>query len=174
MSDDLIHSSNRPLSSFSLLDLFRVEAEQQSTILIDGLLALDRDADDLKTIDPLMRAAHSIKGAASIVNLRPIVHLAHAMEECLVAAQGGTLKLSRNRVDALLLGVDIITRVSRLTDEFADAWFAENDAEISRIVDRISGPEIDQPLAATRSISVTGLLVLRALSLRSVLPSMRP
>ena len=36
-----------------------------------------------------MRAAHSLKGAARIVGLTVGVRVAHAMEDCFVAAQQG-------------------------------------------------------------------------------------
>ena len=74
------------LSAFSLLDLFRSEATTQTQVLADGLLALERDTGDLERIDGLMRAAHSIKGAAAIVDLPQVVTLSHQMEEAFVAA----------------------------------------------------------------------------------------
>ena len=42
-----------------------------------------------------MRAAHSLKGAARIVGLDAAVRVAHAMEDCLVAAQKGRSSSSR-------------------------------------------------------------------------------
>ena len=39
----------------------------------------------------LMRAAHSFKGAARIVNLQSAVRVAHAMEDCFALAQQGKL-----------------------------------------------------------------------------------
>ena len=55
------------LSKFSLWDLYRGEVEAHSTTLNDGLLALEEHPEDLDRIKALMRAAHSIKGAARVV-----------------------------------------------------------------------------------------------------------
>ena len=86
MSDDL--------SGFSMMDLFRMEAEERLTVLSQGLVALEGPGRRPQVIEPLMRAAHSLKGAARIVGLDAAVRVAHAMEDCLVAAQKGELSAS--------------------------------------------------------------------------------
>jgi two-component system sensor histidine kinase and response regulator WspE len=99
-------------SNMSMLELFRLEAQDQARVLTDGLLALERGAVDAATLENLMRAAHSIKGAAAIVGLEPAVALAHAMEDLFVAAQHGKLALGANDVDALLGAVDLMLRLA--------------------------------------------------------------
>ena len=80
-----------------MLDLFRMEAESQTQVLTAGLLALERDPAAADQLEACMRAAHSLKGAARIVGLEAGVSVAHAMEDCFVAAQEG-------RVDAAASG----------------------------------------------------------------------
>jgi two-component system sensor histidine kinase and response regulator WspE len=58
-----------------------------------------------------MRAAHSLKGAARIVGVEAGVRVAHVMEDCLVAAQGGELRLNAEHIDALLSGTDLLLRI---------------------------------------------------------------
>ncbi|GAB4071537.1 hybrid sensor histidine kinase/response regulator [Ancylobacter sonchi] len=94
--------------SFSMLDLFRAELDMQSQALTASLLALERDPVASAELEAAMRAAHSLKGAARIVELMPAVRVANAMEECLVAAQHGQLRLSQEHIDALLKGVDLL------------------------------------------------------------------
>ena len=77
------------LSAFSMWDLFRGEVESQMRVLTEGLLALESGGSAKEHLAATMRAAHSIKGAARIVRLDVAVTLAHAMEDCLVAAQEG-------------------------------------------------------------------------------------
>ena len=106
MSDDL--------SGFSLMELFRSEAEGQTAALSTGLLALEQGTPSAAaTIEPMMRAAHSIKGAARIVGLEPAVKVAHALEETFVAVQNGRCGLQPPaRVDVLLRGVDMLSRIA--------------------------------------------------------------
>ncbi|MGO4382364.1 hybrid sensor histidine kinase/response regulator [Pseudoduganella sp. RAF53_2] len=131
-------SDSRDLSQFSMLDLFRMEADSQCQILTDGLLAFERHSDPT-SVEPMMRAAHSIKGAASIVGLDMVVQLAHGMEDAFIAAQAGKLKLTPNRVDALLAGVDLIIQCSRLTDAGVQPWMGANAALIKKTMDAVLG-----------------------------------
>ena len=145
------------LSAFSMLDLFRMEADSQTQILTDGLLTMERHAGDAAAVESMMRAAHSIKGAAAIVGLQVVVQLAHGMEDSFVAAQHGRLKLTPERVDVLLSGVDLIVQLSRLDDAGAEAWLAANAAQIDRTLKAIAGiaelPELPAlpPLPSTPS-----------------------
>jgi two-component system sensor histidine kinase and response regulator WspE len=132
------HDNNGDLSQFSMLDLFRMEADSQTQILTDGLLAMERLKDDASAVESMMRAAHSIKGAASIVGLEVVVQLAHGMEDAFIAAQHGKLALTPNRVDVLLAGVDLILQLSRLQDTGVDAWLAANSTQIKTTLDSIA------------------------------------
>ena len=97
----------------SLLDLFRLEAEAQKQVLDTGLLILERDPTNASQLEACMRAAHSLKGAARIVGLDNGVQVAHAMEDLLVAAQEGLLRLLPDHIDALLQGSDLLLRIGQ-------------------------------------------------------------
>ncbi|AXL52393.1 chemotaxis protein CheA [Paraburkholderia caffeinilytica] len=103
----------------SLIDLFREEARTQARVLNDGLLTLDRTPRDAAALEACMRAAHSLKGAARIVGVQVGVELAHAMEDCFVAAQEGRASLDGAWIDELLRGVDIVARIGNDEDESA-------------------------------------------------------
>ncbi|HZV64621.1 MAG TPA: chemotaxis protein CheA, partial [Telluria sp.] len=127
------------LSQFSMLDLFRMEADGQAQTLTDGLLAMERGAGDAGIIESMMRAAHSIKGAASIVNLDVVVQLAHGMEDAFIAAQHGQLQLTPARIDVLLSGVDLILQFSPLAEDGIAGWLEQNAARIGAVLDAIRG-----------------------------------
>ena len=164
------------LSGFSMLELFRMEADSQTHILTDGLLALERRAGDAGAIESMMRAAHSIKGAAAIVGLQVVVQLAHGMEDAFVAAQHGRLKLTPERVDVLLSGVDLIVQVSRLDDASAEGWLAANGGQIKQTLSAIEGiaelPELPAlpPLPSSPATAAPGPAAAPASGTGSSLP----
>ena len=129
MSDD-----QRDLSQFSMMDLFRMEAHGQTQLLTDGLLAMERGASDPATVESMMRAAHSIKGAAAIVELHVVVQLAHAMEDAFIAAQHKLLALTPERIDVLLAGVDLIVQVARQGEADVAAWLGGQAESISALM----------------------------------------
>jgi two-component system, chemotaxis family, sensor histidine kinase and response regulator WspE len=94
-----------------MLELFRLEVESQGHVLTAGLLALERTPTAADKLEECMRAAHSLKGAARIVGEQAGVRLAHAMEDCFVAAQQGHIVLRHHQIDRLLRGVDLLGRV---------------------------------------------------------------
>ncbi len=135
------------LSNFSMMELFRVEVETQAVTLTEGLLALERNPGAVEHIEPLMRAAHSIKGAARIMNLTTAVQVAHAMEDCLVAAQCGSLTLEHTHIDLLLQGVDFLTRISQRAESELETWEKEHAAAIEAFIQKLSAPSSNTELA---------------------------
>src|SRR5882724_213791 len=118
------------LSQLSMHDLFRLETENQTQALTSGLLALERDPTAADHLESAMRAAHSLKGAARIVGLDAGVNVAHAMEDCFVAAQSGRLALHQGRIDLLLRGVDLLARIAHTPEADAGQWAAEKKTEV--------------------------------------------
>ena len=132
------------LGDFSMLELFRMEAEMQLEQLEKGLLQSERGA-SAATLESMMRAAHSLKGAARIVGVRSAERVAHHLEDCLVAAQEGRIALDSARVDQILPSLDYIARSSRLGDDELAAWEAESEPELEALLARLAllvpGPE---------------------------------
>src|SRR5262245_47904653 len=129
----------------SLLHLFSLEAETQTALLNDGLLTLERDPQHAESLEALMRAAHSLKGAARIVQLGAAERVAHVMEDCFVAAQEGRIVFTSEHIEVLLQGVDVLTRLAQVatTDAAAEALAAYQ-------------PEVDAQVAALRAIVTPG------------------
>ena len=104
------------LSGFSMLELFRLEADTQTAVLSSGILAIERLDQSPQTIEAMMRAAHSLKGAARIVGVEPAVEVAHALEDCFVAAGRGEIQVRPEHADVLLACVDFLASIGRADD----------------------------------------------------------
>src|SRR4051812_40520716 len=117
-----------------MIELFRSEVEGQAAILSAGLLALETSDVDPATLEAMMRAAHSIKGAARIVGLDAAVRIAHALEDCFVSAQRGLIRIVPGHVDVLLRGLDMLSRVSLAPESESDAWQAEHGPVIDAVI----------------------------------------
>src|SRR5262245_25117748 len=122
----------------SLLHLFSLESETQTALLNDGLLTLERDPQHAESLEALMRAAHSLKGAARIVQLGAAERVAHVMEDCFVAAQEGRVVFTSEHIEVLLQGVDALTRLAQvaMTEAAAEAlatYQSEVDARVAAL-----------------------------------------
>jgi two-component system sensor histidine kinase and response regulator WspE len=121
------------MNDFSLLDLFREEVRVHAAALNAGLLALENEPGNAAHVEPLMRAAHSIKGAARIVNLDLAVRLAHVMEDAFVAAQDRRLHIGPPEIDLLLRGADILGELSTISDAAGADWNARHTGAIDEL-----------------------------------------
>lgn len=122
------------LSQFSMRELFRIEAEGQTQALTVALLQLEKDFGRPDLLESCMRAAHSLKGAARIVEIQAAVTIAHAMEDLFVHAQQGAVPLDQPRIDLLLHGVDLITGFAKSPDLETGTKDAQWQAEADRFV----------------------------------------
>ncbi|WP_319763476.1 response regulator [Maridesulfovibrio sp.] len=129
-----------PLADLSMLDLFRMEAESHSQSLNAGLLELEKDQSPDK-VEPLMRAAHSLKGAARIVGLNDAVALAHAMEDLLVDCQNGRTVLDSGQIDLLLAATDIYRDLSRLDTDAIQGALSERKPFMDQMEKALRGDE---------------------------------
>lgn len=104
------------LSQFSMLELFRLEADTQTASLSAAVLAIEEVSHSSSAIESMMRAAHSLKGAARIIGLEPAVRVAHAMEEVFVMAGKGLFTVGPEHADVLLEGIDFLSSIARADD----------------------------------------------------------
>ena len=137
------------LGSLSMLELFQAETENQAAILTSGLLALERQPGAPQPWDMLMRAAHSLKGAARIVNIQGVVQMAHAIEDCFAAAQEGRLQLGLNETDLLLRSVDLLLQWAKPAQGTVADWEAAHSEEIQRMLNSLRNLLLTTELPST-------------------------
>ncbi len=133
------------LNDASLLDIFRMEVEGQIATLTRSLLALEKEPDPARSLADLMRAAHSLKGGARIVGRKSAVRVAHAMEDCFVAAQKQKRIVTGDTVDILLGGVDLLGRVAQVPEDELSSWETSHEHEIESFLSSLSGSAVSAP-----------------------------
>ena len=129
--------SDIDFGNMSMYELFRVEAESQLNVLQQGLLDSESREKNGEILETMMRAAHSLKGAARMVGVEPVVQISHVMEDCLVTVQKGELQLTESLVDALLFAVDMIGSIAKLEEADISAWQASNAELVTNTVNSI-------------------------------------
>ena len=122
----------------SMMDLFRSDVESHSATITDGLLALEANPGALDRVEPMMRAAHSICGAAQIVDLAAAVKLARTVEDCLAAAHKGDMFLGEKQIDILLKSVDMLNRMAEAGCKGESEWIPDHQEEIDRLIEEIA------------------------------------
>jgi chemotaxis protein histidine kinase CheA len=141
----------------AMLELFQAEMDTHIPVLNEGLLALEKGEAGGREIEGMMRAAHSIKGAARIVGIEQAVRVAHAMEDCFTAAKENRTALTSDAVDVLLVGVDALLRIcSPSTGEpVAEAVLDDLLAGLAHLKVGSVPPRKSQPPQAARALATT-------------------
>jgi two-component system sensor histidine kinase and response regulator WspE len=134
-----------------MLELFKIELENHARVLESGLLELESTMDMQKT-EVLMRAAHSIKGAARIVGVDNAVKLAHSMEDLLEKARKGTHVLTSGEIETLLKCNDIyIELLNYEPEEMPNVLLTKLDL-IEKLINELYNPVVLQPKAQPKPI----------------------
>jgi two-component system, chemotaxis family, sensor histidine kinase and response regulator WspE len=141
------------LSEFSMIELFRLEVENQSVVFTENLLGLEQNPTDAARLGALMRAAHSLKGAARMVDRDAAVSVAHELEDVFVAAQEGSLALLPEHVDLLLRGVDLLHRIAQAPEDEIATEKSDRAEEVQQLLSELAKLRVDDPSNVVKGIS---------------------
>ena len=122
-----------------LLALFATEVEEKCAVMDRMLLQLEQQPERLELIAPLMRAAHSIKGAARAVRNEAAVSLAHALEDRMSGAQRSPPPIDDALVDLALRTVDQLRALGH--DRSASSLAAADELK-SRLRSVVAEPKV--------------------------------
>jgi two-component system chemotaxis sensor kinase CheA len=100
-----------------LQQAFVQESGEQLEYLEDTLLLLEKNPDDAEAINTLFRSAHTIKGAAGVVECDYIVAFTHVMENVLDELRAGNIIVGADLIALLLRCKD---HINALLQRFAD------------------------------------------------------
>jgi len=100
-----------------LLQSFRIETEECLAQMEQSLLALETQPDDRALIDSLFRAAHTIKGNASLLEFNALAKFLHNVEDLLDLGRRNIAVLSQEVINILLLAVDALRQMAKRAAE---------------------------------------------------------
>ncbi|HEY9051983.1 MAG TPA: hybrid sensor histidine kinase/response regulator, partial [Gammaproteobacteria bacterium] len=120
-----------------MFDLLKAEMENNINILSQGILVLEENPDDIRQLEKLMRSSHSIKGAARMVNIDTVVKLAHAMEDCFVAAQSLKIRIDEKCTDIIFQSIDLLKQISSLAANEIAPWTSRNSQLVASAIHRL-------------------------------------
>jgi two-component system chemotaxis sensor kinase CheA len=87
---------------------FLQEAHEHLEGIETRLVFLEQHPEDLEAINAIFRPFHTIKGVAGFLNLTQIQELGHGLETVLDQVRSGHLGVSRDLVNLILAGVDLL------------------------------------------------------------------
>jgi two-component system chemotaxis sensor kinase CheA len=134
-----------------LREAFAIEAKEHLQAMTSGLLELEKspDAARRKTlIESIYREAHSLKGAAGVVNRSDVQSVCQAMEDVFSDWKRKPVRIPVESFDTLSDTTDLIGRLLRMPDVAALATDREQVSEVVRRLSRLPHAVAPQPLSA--------------------------
>ena len=81
------------------LDVFIDETKEHLQNLSDCIMTLEREPENMDTINEIFRAAHSLKGMAGTMGFKRMQHLTHDMENVFQEVRSGNKNVTSGLVD---------------------------------------------------------------------------
>ncbi|MBN1241595.1 MAG: chemotaxis protein CheA [Spirochaetales bacterium] len=130
-----------------LLKDFFSEAQGQVDLLEQNILVLENDPGNRDAVDEIFRAAHTLKGGSSTVEMTELAEFTHLIEDLLDDIRADKVRVDGGLVDALLAAIDIVKEM--LDKRMAGSRYAGDTAGVKVALSayRASGPA-KQPAAA--------------------------
>lgn len=137
-----------------LFGTFKVEADEHMRAISSGLVELEnvQEVERQKAIiERVFREAHSLKGAARVVNLTEAETLCQSLENCFSALKRSPRSLSAKLVDTLYRVVDALAEIVRGIGTKADSKKRSQAAELVNTLEGALRDDQPRPLKAEES-----------------------
>ncbi len=95
-----------------LFAVFCEEVEDIFRVIYGSLGQLEENPNDRDALQEIRRTAHTLKGAAGAVGLRPVTQLAHRMEDVLDGVYEGGVTVTQDTVQVLYRGTDCLQELA--------------------------------------------------------------
>src|SRR5947208_1874188 len=121
-----------------LLQSFREETEECLAQMEQSLLALETHPEDRELISSLFRAAHTIKGNASLLEFDALARFLHNVEDLLDLCRNHTIALSQEVINILLQAVDALRQMAKRAVDGKESLPPEHEALSVRLAELAS------------------------------------
>jgi len=118
-----------------LLQSFREETEECLAQMEQLLLALEANPGDRELVSALFRAAHTIKGNASLLEFDALARFLHDVEDLLDVFRGNSVVLSHEVTSILLQTVDAQRQLAKRAVEGETSLLPEHEALSARLIE---------------------------------------
>lgn len=115
------------------LEIFIDETNGHLQNLSDCIMSLEKEPENMDTINEIFRAAHSLKGMAGTMGFKRMQRLTHDMENVFQEVRSGNMNVTSGLVDVLFQCLDAIDAYLENVKESSDEGTEDNEAIIQEL-----------------------------------------
>lgn len=120
------------------LEIFIDETSEHLQTLSDCIMDLEKDPENMDTINEIFRAAHSLKGMAGTMGFKRMQHLTHDMENVFQEVRSDKIKVNSAMIDLLFKCLDAIDNYLNNVKASSDEGTEDNELIIKELNDFIA------------------------------------
>jgi len=94
------------------LSTFIDETQDYMSTLNDKMLFLEQEPENMEAINEIFRTIHTLKGMSGTMGFEKMAQLCHKMENVFDKARNEELKVTRDNMDTLFAGVDLLEKMT--------------------------------------------------------------
>ena len=123
------------------LEIFIDETSEHLQNLSDCIMELEKDPDNMDTINEIFRAAHSLKGMAGTMGFKRMQRLTHDMENVFQEVRSEKVKVTSSMIDLLFKCLDAIEGYLDNVKASSDEGTEDNELIIKELNDFIAAED---------------------------------
>ena len=123
------------------LEIFIDETSEHLQNLSDCIMELEKDPENMDTINEIFRAAHSLKGMAGTMGLKRMQRLTHDMENVFQEVRSEKVKVTSSMIDLLFKCLDAIEGYLDNVKASSDEGTEDNELIIKELNDFIAAED---------------------------------
>lgn len=131
------------------LEIFIDETEEHLQTLSDCIMELEKEPENMDTINEIFRAAHSLKGMAGTMGFKRMQHLTHDMENVFQEVRSDKIKVNSSMIDLLFKCLDAIEGYLNNVKESSEEGTEDNELIIKELNDFIAVANGEAPAQAS-------------------------
>lgn len=130
------------------LEIFIDETSEHLQNLSDCIMELEKDPENMDTINEIFRAAHSLKGMAGTMGFKRMQRLTHDMENVFQEVRSEKVKVTSSMIDLLFKCLDAIEGYLDNVKASSDEGTEDNELIIKELNDFIAAEDGAAPAQA--------------------------
>ena len=123
------------------LEIFIYETSEHLQNLSDCIMELEKDPENMDTINEIFRAAHSLKGMAGTMGFKRMQRLTHDMENVFQEVRSEKVKVTSSMIDLLFKCLDAIEGYLDNVKASSDEGTEDNELIIKELNDFIAAED---------------------------------
>lgn len=135
-----------------LFEIFKIECDEHIQKLNSGILTLEENPDNPGILGEILRDAHSLKGAARMIDFKSIEDISHNLETILGKIKKGEITLSTEITNLIFNSLENIAEIVKIISRGGK----EDEVDVSSLIEQLKqvskGEPISKPAAKKQTV----------------------